>query len=104
MAAHLCSKACACIHDERPQLSAAGHTADVQAVIIALLHMLLHAAVCHVVVIPLLHGSVSVVHGDPLRSWQAKPDLLLGSSQVICFTLHLLPGPLVPDLHPVEFQ
>ena len=73
---YLCSKACTGVHDERPQLSAAGYTADVESIIIALLDMLLDPSVCHVVVVPLLHGPMRIVHSDPLRRWQAKPDLL----------------------------
>lgn len=95
---HLCSKACASVHDESPELSAAGHTADVQAIIIALLYMLLNAGVCHIVVISLLHRPMCIVHSDPLRCWEAKPDLLLGSSQVFRFALHLLSCALVPKL------
>jgi hypothetical protein len=59
----------------------AGDRGDVQAVIIALLHMLVHACVGYVVVVALLHGPVRVVDGDPLRRWQAQTDLLLGRLQ-----------------------
>ena len=76
-AAHLCGEAGASIHDESPQLLTAGHRGDVQPVHVALLHMLVHPRVGHVVVVPLLHGPVGVVHRDPLRGWQAQPDLLL---------------------------
>ena len=45
--------------------------------VIALLHMLLHPSVGHIVVVPLLHGPVRIVHCDPLRGWQTQPNFLL---------------------------
>ncbi len=57
---------------------AAGHRGDVQAVVVALLDVLVHTRVGHVVVVALLHGPVRIVDGDPLRRRQAQPDLLLG--------------------------
>ena len=49
---HLRGEAGARIHDQRPQLLAARHTADVQPVVVALLYVLLHARVGHVVMVP----------------------------------------------------
>ena len=79
--AHLCGEASAGVHDERPELMAAGHGGDVQAVVVALLHVLVHARVGDVVVVALLHGAVRIVDGDPLRRRQPQPDLLLGRLQ-----------------------
>ena len=46
---------------------------------------------------PLLHGSVRVVDGDPLRRGQAEPDLLL-RRQVQLVRLHRLAAALLPHL------
>ncbi len=78
---YLCGEAGASVHDEGPELMAAGHRGDVQAVVVALLDVLVHSRVGHVVVVALLHGPVRVVDGDPLRRRQAQPDLLLGRLQ-----------------------
>jgi hypothetical protein len=41
----LAGESCACVHDEGPQLLAAGHAADVQPIIGAFVHMLLYTRV-----------------------------------------------------------
>eukprot|EP00955_Chlamydomonas_euryale_P100249 365271-Chlamydomonas_euryale.AAC.8 len=74
---HLCAEASASVHDECPKLLAARDARDVQPVLVALLHVLLHTGVGHIVVVALLHRPVRVVHSDPLRRRQAQPDLLL---------------------------
>lgn len=96
---HLLRKACARIHDESPQVLAAGHRGDVQAVVIALLHVLLHTVVGHVVVVALLHGPVRVVHRDPLGGGQPQPDALLRGGQLQVYGLALLSPALLPHLH-----
>ena len=77
MKVDLRSEAGAGVHNERPELVAAGDGGDVEAIVVALVHVLVHARVGHVVVVALLHGPVRVVHCDPLRRWQPQPDLLL---------------------------
>lgn len=79
---HLLLEACASIHDEAPQLVAAGHRRDVQAVHVALFHVLLHPGVGHIVVIPLLHWPVSIVDSDPLRCRQTQANLFLRHLQL----------------------
>ena len=39
------------VHDQSPQVLAAGHAGDEQAVVVALLHVLLHPVVCNIVVV-----------------------------------------------------
>ena len=79
---HLLLEAGACIHDEAPQLVATGHRRDVQAIHVALFDMLLHPGVGNIVVVPLLHGSMSIVHGDPLCGRQPQANLLFGNLQI----------------------
>lgn len=47
---------------------------------------------------PLLHGSVRVVHGNPLRGRQAQPYPLLGCGQLQIRGVAALPPTLLPDL------
>mmetsp|Transcript_5279 Transcript_5279/g.12412 ORF Transcript_5279/g.12412 Transcript_5279/m.12412 type:complete len:411 (-) Transcript_5279:988-2220(-) len=101
---HLRSELGAGIHDERPQVLAARHTADEQPIFIALLHVLVHSAVGHVVVVALLHGPVRVVHRDPLcgRQPQAHPLAwrIIIHQVALCFTRPLLAhfdGPVCED-------
>lgn len=54
---------------------ATGNTGDVEAVIIALDHVLLHPYIGDIVMVALLHRPVCIVHGDPLRRRQSQPDL-----------------------------
>jgi len=75
---YLRGEASAGVHDEGPELMAAGHRGDVQAIIIALLNMLVYTCIGHVVVVALLHRPVRIVDGNPLRCRQAQPDLLFG--------------------------
>ena len=49
---HLRREACPRVHDQRPQLLTARHAANVQPVVVALVHVLLHPRVGHVVVVP----------------------------------------------------
>lgn len=67
----------ASVHNESPQLLAASHRGDVQAIVVAFLDMLIDTCVCHIVVVPLLHGSVSIVDRDPLSGRQTQTYLLL---------------------------
>lgn len=89
--AYLRSEAGAGVHDERPEVMAAGNRGDVEAVIIALLYMLVHARVGHVVVVALLHRPVRVVHGNPLCRRQPQPDLLFGDLQTTGDNFEVIP-------------
>ncbi len=84
--ADLGRKAGASVHDEGPELVAAGNRGDVQAIIVALLHMLVHARIGHIVMVALLHRPVCIVDRNPLRRRQPQPDLFLGS-----LSMHITP-------------
>ena len=75
--AHLRGETRASIHDEGPELMAAGNRRDVEAIVIAFLHVLVHTRIGHIVVVTLLHGPVRIVHSYPLCCRQPQPDLLL---------------------------
>mmetsp|Transcript_5316 Transcript_5316/g.13089 ORF Transcript_5316/g.13089 Transcript_5316/m.13089 type:complete len:532 (-) Transcript_5316:1130-2725(-) len=64
------------VHHDGPQVGTAGHAADVQPVLPPLLHVHQQAAGVDVVVVPLLHGRMLVVDGDPLLGAQAGAHLL----------------------------
>ena len=62
-----------------------------------LLDVLRHANAGDVVVVPLLHGAVGVVHGDPLEGGNSYSDLLLGRLLLILVVQHV-PRSLLPHL------
>jgi len=80
---HLRREARPGVHDEGPELLAAGHARQVEAVVVALLHVLRHARAGDVVVVALLHGLAGVVDGDPLLGREAEADLLLGQDHLL---------------------
>ncbi len=56
---NLCSEPSSSIHDQSPQVCTRSHTAYIQAIFIALLHMLGQPWISHIVVVPALPNLVS---------------------------------------------
>lgn len=71
---YLCREACASIHNKGPELMAAGHRGDAQAVLLGFLEELLQVPVGHMLLDALIHGFMRgrIVDNDPLSSNMAK--------------------------------
>mmetsp|Transcript_11464 Transcript_11464/g.24276 ORF Transcript_11464/g.24276 Transcript_11464/m.24276 type:complete len:714 (-) Transcript_11464:73-2214(-) len=90
---HLGRVSRACVHDEGPELLVARDAADEEPVVVPLLDVLAHPDAGHVVVVPLLHGPVRIVHRDPLQRRNADANLLLRSLLLVA---RLVPVEHVP--------
>ena len=67
---YLCREACASIHNKGPELMAAGHRGDAQAVLLGFLEVLLQVSVGHMLLDALIHGFMRgrIVDNNPLSN------------------------------------